>query len=112
MQVGYVAIAYQTATGKQPFDEWLEKVRKRNRVAAEVIDSRLARIRAQGHFGDCRSVGAGVYELRIHVGPGYRVYYLLHGQNIVVLLAGGEKNDQHRDIEKAHHYAADFWRRI
>jgi putative addiction module killer protein len=112
MQGEYIAVPYRTAAGKKPFDEWLDTLRHRDRPAAEAVDARLVRIRDNGHFGDCRPVGHGVFELRIHLGPGYRVYYLLHGWKMVVLLAGGEKGDQRRDIEKAHEYATDFWRRI
>jgi putative addiction module killer protein len=112
MRTEFVAISYQTAAGKRPFDEWMEKLRRRDRVAAEIIDSRLARIRDRGNFGDCRSVGHGVGELRIHFGPGYRIYYLLHGHKLVVMLAGGQKGTQRRDIERAYEYASDFRRRI
>ena len=108
----YQAVPYQTPTGKRPFDEWLVKLRRRDRVAAAAVDARLARIRDKGNFGDHKPAGHPVYELRIHLGPGYRVYYLLHGQKLVILLVGGEKRDQQRDIAKAHEYAADFWRRI
>jgi putative addiction module killer protein len=108
----YQAVPYQTPSGKKPFDEWLDKLRRRDRVAAANVDSRLARIRDNGNFGDHRSVSQSVSELRIHLGPGYRVYYLLHGQKMVILLVGGGKGDQQRDIAKAHEYAADFWRRI
>ena len=64
------------------------------------VDSRLARVRA-GNFGDTKSVGGGVFELRIDLGPGLRVYYGLHGQHVVVLLGGGEKRTQARDIRRA-----------
>jgi putative addiction module killer protein len=64
------------------------------------VDARLARVRA-GNFGDCKSVGGGVFELRIPLGPGLRVYYGLRGQEIVVLLGGGDKRGQQRDIRRA-----------
>jgi len=64
------------------------------------VDSRLARVRA-GNFGDCKSVGGGVFELRIALGPGLRVYYGLHGRQVVVLLGGGDKSTQGRDIRRA-----------
>ncbi len=111
MEAQFVVVPYQTSSGKKPFDEWMEQLRRRDRMAAEVIDSRLARIRDKGNFGDFRSVGYGVGELRIHFGPGYRIYYLLQGQKWVVLLVGGEKGKQRRAIERAYEYAENFRRR-
>jgi len=64
------------------------------------VDARLARVRA-GNFGDFKSVGGGVSELRIAFGPGLRVYYGLRGQQVVVLLGGGDKSSQRRDIRRA-----------
>ena len=64
------------------------------------VDTRLARVRA-GNFGDCKSVGSGVFELRIALGPGLRIYYGLHGRQVVVLLGGGDKRTQPRDIRRA-----------
>jgi putative addiction module killer protein len=111
MHTEFVIAAYKTSAGKQPFDDRLDKLRRRNHIAAAAIDSRIARIRDQGNFGDSRSVGQGVQELRIHMGPGYRVYYVLHGQTMVILLVG-EKKSQQRSIAKAHEYALDFRRRL
>ena len=108
----YRVVSYQTSAGKKPFDEWLEKLRRRDQKGAAMIDARLARIRDKGNFGDHHAVGNSVYELRIHLGPGYRVYYLLGGQTLTILLLGGLKRSQNRDIAIAHEYAADFWRRI
>jgi putative addiction module killer protein len=70
------------------------------------IDARLKRL-AIGHFGDCRPVGGGVFELRIHCGPGYRVYFVRHGATVIVLLAGGDKSSQLRDIERVKRLAQD-----
>ncbi|OGR91230.1 MAG: hypothetical protein A2992_03445 [Elusimicrobia bacterium RIFCSPLOWO2_01_FULL_59_12] len=64
-----------------------------------------------GNFGVTRSVGEGVTELKIDFGPGCRVYYLRDGEQIVVLLCGGIKDAQSKDIAKAKTYAADYWRR-
>jgi putative addiction module killer protein len=64
------------------------------------VDARLTRVRA-GNFGDFKSVGGGVFELRISFGPGLRVYYGLHGREMVVLLASGDKNTQSRNIRRA-----------
>ena len=84
--------------GLVPFDEWFDSLRDRKMQAA--VDARLTRVRA-GNFGDCKSVGGGVFELRIALGPGLRVYYGLHGQQVVILLGGGDKSTQTRDIRRA-----------
>lgn len=64
------------------------------------IDARIRRL-SLGNFGDVKPVGEGVSELRIDYGPGYRVYFAQRGQTLVVLLAGGDKKTQDRDIKKA-----------
>lgn len=74
------------------------------------IDGRLDRV-AQGNFGDCRPVGKGVWELRVHCGPGYRIYYGEDGPDVVLLLCGGDKRGQRRDIARARRYWADYRRR-
>ena len=73
----------------------------------QAVDARLARVRA-GNFGDAKSVGGGVSELRINFGPGLRVYYGLHGKQIVVLLGGGDKGSQSRDIRRAQQHWQQF----
>jgi putative addiction module killer protein len=72
----------------------------------------VARIRRmeQGNFGDIRSVGSGVMELRVDYGPGYRVYYVNRGAEIVILLCGGDKRTQQQDIRRAHDLARDLAR--
>ena len=64
-----------------------------------------------GNFGDVRTLGKGLSELRIDVGPGYRVYFMVEGQWIVVLLCGGDKATQQKDIRRAREYLADYRRR-
>jgi putative addiction module killer protein len=81
-----------------PFSEWLTSLKDARAVG--VVRSRLNRIRL-GNFGDCKSVGDGVEELRIDFGPGYRVYYGREGSLVVVLLCGGSKKSQARDIVTA-----------
>jgi len=87
-----------------PFDEWYESLADKSLRRA--IVSRILRVR-QGNFGDHHGVGGGVSELRLHIGPGYRIYYGRQGLNIVVLLGGGSKRGQDQDIEKA----VLLWRR-
>jgi putative addiction module killer protein len=99
---------YQMASGRFPFKEWIEALKdKKSRF---VIDRRIARI-SLGNQGDYRSVGGGVSEMRIHFGPGFRVYFLIDGAKVVVLLCGGDKRSQGRDIKAARQYAEDYWER-
>ena len=81
-----------------PFAEWFDAIK--DTKASATIDARLTRV-AVGNLGDHKEVGGGVYELRVDLGPGYRVYYAESDQIIVVLLGGGTKKQQQRDIEKA-----------
>ena len=90
------------------FREWLGNLRDRR--AAIRINARLRRV-SLGNLGDAPSVGDGVYELRIHYGPGYRVYFLREGETVVILLCGGDKDSQRRDIERAKQLAQD-WRQL
>ena len=99
---------YQTPEGRFPFKEWIEGLE--DKQSRFVIDRRIARI-ALGNLGDYRSVGGGVSEMRIHFGPGFRVYFLMDGAKAVVLLCGGDKRSQRRDIAAARRYAEDYWRR-
>jgi len=82
----------------ETFTKWRSKLKDERARAA--IALRLARL-AFGHVGDAKSVGDGVSELRIHYGPGYRVYFQRRGEIIVVLLCGGDKSTQAKDIAKA-----------
>lgn len=91
-------VIYETPSGRSPFLEWLLKLKDVKGRAA--IRARLNRIEL-GNFGDCKSVGEGVFELRITFGPGYRVYFGKQGEHLVVLLCGGDKSTQDRDIVKA-----------
>lgn len=68
----------------------------------ETFDDWFVGLRAElGNFGDCEPVGEGVSEMRIHYGPGYRVYFVQRGMEIVILLAGGDKSTQNKDIKTA-----------
>jgi putative addiction module killer protein len=82
----------------EAFRKW--RLRLKDHRARAMIASRLDRL-AQGHAGDAAPVGEGVSELRIHYGPGYRVYFQKRGNTIIVLLCGGDKSTQAKDIEMA-----------
>jgi len=91
-------IEYQAPGGNWPFRDWLAAL-KDKRAVAKVL-ARLATVRA-GSMGDAKSLDGGLYELRIDFGPGYRVYLGLDGQTMVVLLCGGDKSSQGKDIKRA-----------
>ena len=80
------------------FDAWLKALR--DPVAKGRVIARIRSTEA-GNFGDCRHVGEGVSEMRIHVGPGYRLYYCRRGEAVYLLLCGGDKSSQQRDIGQA-----------
>ncbi len=86
------------------FRDWLNGLR--DRKARLRIDDRLKRL-ASGNAGDTKSVGEGVQELRLHFGPGYRVYYMWRDDVLIILLNGGDKGSQARDIAKAKELAKD-----
>jgi putative addiction module killer protein len=88
------------------FSAWLAKLK--DQEAKAKIVSRIRRL-ALGNAGDVAPVGSGVSEMRIHHGPGYRVYFMQRGTKLVVLLCGGDKSSQSRDIDRAQSLAA-LWR--
>lgn len=96
---------YVTAAGSSSFTEWLNRLSDRGARAR--IRVRLDRI-SLGNFGDCRSLGGALRELRIDHGPGFRVYLGEIGNQVVLLLTGGTKNTQQRDIDKARAFWVDF----
>ena len=96
---------YVTPEGKVPYEEWIYGL-KDKRTIARVL-KRINRLRL-GNFGDCKSVGSGVCELRIHFGPGFRVYYGIVNDQIVILLTAGAKGSQKKDIATAKSYWEDY----
>lgn len=97
-------INYTTPTNKKPFADWLNSL---DTKSASIILARLARVEV-GLFGDCEPVGNGVSELKFDYGPGYRVYFGKLGRTVVILLTGGDKRSQARDIAKAKRYWVDY----
>ena len=91
-------VYYRENNGRSPFIDWMKALR--DVTAKYRIAARLRQIES-GNFGDTKPVGEGVTELRIHVGAGYRVYCGRHGQDWVVLLCGGDKDSQSKDIVRA-----------
>ena len=109
MQVFPYAIDYyRTAGGTAPFREWLEALRDTNSRAK--IRVRLDRARL-GNLGDHKHLGEGVWELGLDCGPGYRVYFAKEENRLILLLIGGDKDTQRRDIAQATEYPQDHRRR-
>jgi putative addiction module killer protein len=100
---------YLTAAGQSPFAAWLKGLP--DRQARARIMTRLERLR-HGNPGDVAAVGQGVSELRIHYGPGYRVYFATRGKQYVLLLGGGDKSSQRADINRAQDRWHDHQERV
>lgn len=98
-------LEYETQDEKCPVREWIESLK--DIQARAIIRKRLNRVRL-GNLGVNRNVGKGVWELKIDFGPGYRIYYGEDGPKIVVLLCGGDKGSQNRDITQAQEYWRDY----
>jgi putative addiction module killer protein len=98
-------IIYTDVGGNEPYSEWLESLRDRESV--QRIAARIERL-AQGNPGDFKAVGDGVFELRFHFGSGFRVYFGQQGNTLVILLCGGDKRTQPKDINLAKAYWAEW----
>jgi putative addiction module killer protein len=98
-------VVFRAKDGGVPFEAWLDELADQRAVAR--VLARLARVR-QGNLGDCKAVGEGVSELRVDYGPGYRVYFGQQGRTLVVLLCGGDKRTQARDIRLAKQFWHEF----
>ena len=99
---------YMTPDNKDVYLDWLRKLG--DTTARIAIDRRVNRVEL-GNFGDHRFCRDGVWELRIDVGPGYRVYYAVAGRELVLLMCGGDKRTQTTDIDRACEYWQDWQRR-
>jgi putative addiction module killer protein len=96
---------YQDESGKEPFTDWLNGLR--DQKGRRAVLQRIGRLE-QGLYGDCETVGEGVFELRLFLGPGYRVYFGEEGDTVVLLLCGGDKGSQTRDIKAAKEYWKEY----
>jgi len=94
---------YFTQSGQIPFSDWHNALRDRRAKVA--IAARLYRV-TQGNFGDHKPIKDGVWEMRVDVGQGYRVYYAREDKTVVLLLCGGDKRTQQTDISRA----CDYWK--
>jgi len=99
-------IIYATKTGNEPYSIWENTLDTKTKA---VVINRLDRIKL-GNFGDAKRIknGNGVWELRVDFGPGYRIYFGKKETTLIILLIGGQKKSQNRDITKAKQYWADY----
>jgi putative addiction module killer protein len=100
----YTLEYYLTEAGEKPFKEWLDGLK--DIMARQKVRIRLDRVRL-GNLGKNRPVGGGVFELKIDHGPGYRIYYGLDKKTVVLLLLGGDKSTQKKDITQVRRYWED-----
>ncbi len=96
---------YLTTEGRNPFRSWLEDLKD---IKAQcIIDAKIINIR-RGNFGNYKAIGNGVMEFKIDYGPGYRIYFGFDGNVLVILLCGGTKKTQDKDIRKSHEFWDDY----
>ena len=100
---------YKDERGRRPYLEWLSRLR--DQEAVRMVETAVEKLQRQPPKG-IKGVGAGVRELRVHYGPGYRVYYGQQGKRLYLLLCGGDKSSQRRDIARAKAYWQDHKRRF
>lgn len=101
----FVVELYRLTNGKCPFDEWflsLKQIDIRNRIRQRLIRLEL------GNLGDYKPLSDGLYELRLDMGGGIRIYFGFTGKTVILLLSGGDKSTQKRDIDKARKYWDDY----
>ena len=102
-------LTYTTSGGRSPYRQWYSEIKDEKLKAA--ISTRLTRLET-GNFGDFKRLHQDLYELRIHYGPGYRVYFGSFQNTVVILLCGGTKGTQSRNIIRARNYWNDFLQQI
>ena len=95
---------YCDSDGREPFTRWLDGLPRSARARITEVIARIM----DGNLGDVRSVGEGVHERRVHFGPGYRIYFAWDGPELIVLLGGGDKDGQRRDIRASHRHWRDY----
>jgi putative addiction module killer protein len=103
----YHIIIYEDASSREPFIEWLTGLDRS--IRARIL-TRLDRVE-QGNFGDHKQISEGLYELRLHFGAGYRVYFGIDEVSIILLFSGGSKASQRKDIKRAQQFWSEYKRR-
>lgn len=98
-------IVYATSEGKEPFTDWLNRLQ--DAMVRKRILVRVSRLQ-KGNYGDYKIIGEGIKEARMFFGSGYRVYFGERGNDLIILLCGGDKSSQNKDIEKAKKYWQEY----
>lgn len=104
INIQYEIEIYSDKKGREPFIQWLESLEN---IQKYRIKARLDRL-AVGNFGDHKHIEGSIYELRFMTTSGFRIYYCLENNKIIILLNGGNKNSQQKDISKAKEYFIDY----
>ncbi len=106
MQIKHRSVDYyRTPAGKEPAKEWLSSIK--DKMTQAILYKRI-RQAGLGQFGKTRNVGDGVWELKVDYGPGYRVYYGIHGDELILILMAGSKRTQTADIKKTRAYWTEW----
>ena len=108
MHILWDVCEYVSASGRRPFSDWYLKLK--DSKGKNLVLLRLRRFQL-GNFGDCEFISDGVFESRIHYGPGYRFYFGRYKEHLIVVLSGGDKGSQTKDIKKSLIYWIDVKRR-
>jgi putative addiction module killer protein len=106
---GWEVEVYTTSSGESPFQEWADNLKDKEGKAK--ILSRITRVPA-GNWGDFKFIAEGIFEFRIQAGPGYRIYFAKHQNRVVLLLCGGDKSSQAKNISQAIIYWKEYRRRF
>ncbi len=99
-------IIYSTNQNKEPFTNWINGLRDRKTILR--IKDRINRVAEFGLLGDCKYIDDGIYEMRFHFGTGYRIYFIFLSKDEIMLLNGGDKSSQVKDIKKAKQYLEEL----
>lgn len=100
----YLLEVYETKNGRIPFDEWINGLDSSVRQRIRMRITRLSLC----NFSNCDPIGEGASEAKLDFGPGYRIYFILIGTNKILILFGGTKRKQSKDVEKAKEFLKDF----
>ena len=97
---------YSSRSGQEPYSNWINGLKDKKTIIR--IKDRINRISEFNSFGDYKHLDEGIYEIKFHFGAGYRVYFIFSSKNEIILLNGGDKSSQVKDIKKTNEYLEDM----